>query len=165
MTRDFFPNSENESGRTQKETAQTGSRTAAGGVENQESLESGAVVGDLPDPVEDKVDDLLPGRVVSAGVVVGCVLLAVDDLLGMVQRLVRTAPDLVAHGRLQVDVNGAGHVLPTRRLAEEGAERVVVLDLVLHRPVGLDAVLEAVQLPALVTGLDARLAQMDTDAL
>ena len=40
-----------------------------------------------------RVDDLLPDRVVPAGVVVGGVLLAVDDLLGVVQVLVGPGAD------------------------------------------------------------------------
>ncbi len=39
--------------------SETGPGTATGGMEDKESLETGAVVGQFPDPVEDKVHDFL----------------------------------------------------------------------------------------------------------
>ncbi|EJK63828.1 hypothetical protein THAOC_15492, partial [Thalassiosira oceanica] len=179
--------------------------SSARGVEDEESLEARAVVGELADAVEDEVDDLLratvlevrPVRgdalklkarwqkqlcasnkckasathlsnsVVTTGVVVRRVLLPADDLLGVVELPVRAAADLVADRRLQVDVHRAGHVLPGASLGEEGVEGVVsAAHRVVrgHLAVGLDAVLEAVELPAAVTGLDTGLAHVDRDA-
>ena len=103
----------------------------------------------------------------ATGVVIRRILLPADDLLGMVKLPVRSAPDLVADRRFQIDVHGARDVLPGARLGEEGVEGVVAAaDRLVgrHLPVGLDAVLEAVELPAAVTGLDAGLAHVDRDA-
>ena len=47
-------------------------------VEDEESLKTSAGFRQLPDPVQDEVNDLLADGVVAAGVVVGCVLLAGD---------------------------------------------------------------------------------------
>ena len=47
----------------------------------------------------------------TAGVIVGRILLARDDLLGVVQLAVGTRADLVTHGRLEVNQDSAGHVL------------------------------------------------------
>mmetsp|Transcript_26424 Transcript_26424/g.62713 ORF Transcript_26424/g.62713 Transcript_26424/m.62713 type:complete len:413 (+) Transcript_26424:283-1521(+) len=141
--------------------------SSARGVEDEESLEARAVVGELADAVEDEVDDLLSNSVVTTGVVVRRVLLPADDLLGVVELPVRAAADLVADRRLQVDVHRAGHVLPGASLGEEGVEGVVsAAHRVVrgHLAVGLDAVLEAVELPAAVTGLDTGLAHVDRDA-
>ena len=49
-------------------------------MEDEESLEPGALVGKLPDPVQNQVNNLLADGVVTPGVVVGCVLLASDQL-------------------------------------------------------------------------------------
>lgn len=75
---------------------------------------------------------------------------------------------LTNHGRLQVDKDGSGDVLPVASLAEEGGEGVVVASRGLragHVTVRLDAVLQAVQLPAGVAHLDTSLANVDGDTL
>ena len=71
-------------------------------------------------------------------------------------------------GRLEVDEDRAGHVLAGAGLGEEGVECVVAAaDRLVgrHLAIGLDAVLEAVQLPARVAGLHAALTKMDGDDL
>ena len=76
-------------------------------MEDEEALQTGALVGQLTDPVEDEVDDLLADGVVAAGVVVGSVLLASDELLGVEELTVGAGADLVcSKGALpQVVVN------------------------------------------------------------
>merc|ERR1711871_1155858 len=146
--------------------AQAGAGATTNGVEDEETLEARAVVGQLPDAVEHQVNDLLAHGVVATSVVVGSVFLAGDQLLGVVQLAVGASADLVDHGRLQVDVHGAGHVLASTGLGEEGVESVVTATDGLvggHLAVRLDAVLKAVQLPAGVAGLDTSLANVDGD--
>merc|ERR1719214_323682 len=152
----------------EEERAEAGAGATADGVEEQEALEAGAVVGELADAVEDEVDDLLADGVVATRVVVGGVLLAGDELLRVVELAVGAGADLVDDGGLEVDEDGAGHVLARAGLGEEGVEGVVTAANGLvrgHLAVGLDAVLEAVELPARVTALDAGLAEMDGDDL
>ena len=75
---------------------------------------------------------------------------------------------LIADGRLEVDVDSPGDVPAGAGLGEEGVVRVVghAQRLVgAHGPVRLDPVLQTVQLPALVPGLDPGLAEVDRDAL
>ena len=137
-------------------------------MEAEEALEARAVVGELADAVEHEVDDLLADGVVAARVVVGGVLLARDDLLGVEELAVRAGADLVADGRLEVDVDRARDVLAGARLREEGVEGVVAAADGLvrgHLAVGLDAVLEAEELPAGVAALEAGLADVEADAL
>ena len=50
-------------------------------VENQEALETCALVSQLANPVQDKVNDLLANGVVATGIVIGSILLACDELL------------------------------------------------------------------------------------
>merc|ERR1719171_2983187 len=152
----------------EEEGAEAGAGATADGVEDQEALEAGAVVRELADAVEDEVDDLLANGVVAAGVVVGGVLLAGDQLLRVVELAVRARAHLVDDGRLEVDEHTARDVLARAGLREEGVEGVVAAANRLvrgHLAVGLDAVLEAVELPAGVTGLDTGLAKVDRDNL
>jgi len=105
---------------------------------------------------------------VATGVVVGSILLAGDELLGVVELAVGTGADLVDHGGLEVEVDSAGHVLAGTSLREEGVERVVATTDGLvggHLAVRLDAVLEAVQLPAAVTHLATALTAMNGNSL
>lgn len=75
---------------------------------------------------------------------------------------------LTDHGGLQVNKDGSGDVLPGAGLTEESGEGVVVGSggpCAGHVAVGLDVVLQAVQLPAGVAHLDAGLAHVDRDTL
>ena len=54
-------------------------------VEDQETLETGTLVGQLPDSVQDKVNDFFANGVVTSCVIVGGVLLAGDQLFRMEQ--------------------------------------------------------------------------------
>merc|ERR1712023_193668 len=62
-----------------EEGAKTGASATTNGVEDEEALETGAVVGQLADAVEDEVNDLLADGVVATSVVVGGVFLAGDQ--------------------------------------------------------------------------------------
>ena len=63
-------------------------------MEDEESLEPGALVSKLPDPVQNQVNNLLADGVVTPGVVVGGVLFACDQLLGVEQLPVGPGADL-----------------------------------------------------------------------
>lgn len=86
-----------------------------------------------------------------------------------------SSPTITNNGGLQVYEHRPGHVFPRRRLTEEGLKRRIHLFGLRLRgfghlgagdgPVGLDAVLEAVELPASVAHLHARLPDVDGDAL
>lgn len=74
---------------------------------------------------------------------------------------------LTDHSRFQVHEDCSWDVLPGAGLAKEGSEGVVVASGGLvggHVAVRLDAVLQAVQLPARVSHLDPGLAHVDGDA-
>merc|ERR1719164_21007 len=150
----------------EEERAETGAGTATDGVEDHEALETGALVGELADAVEGEVNDLLADGVVTTGEVVGGVLLAGDELLGVEELAVGAGADLIDHGGLEIEEDAAGDVLASTSLGEEGVESVVTATDGLvggHLAIGLDAVLEAVELPAGVAGLDAALADVDAD--
>ena len=64
-------------------------------MEDEETLEPSAHVRQLPHPVQHQVHDLLADGVVAPGVVVGGVLLARDQLLGVEQLTVRPSSNLI----------------------------------------------------------------------
>ncbi|KAG5463241.1 MAG: hypothetical protein BJ554DRAFT_782, partial [Olpidium bornovanus] len=128
----------------EKQSPEPGPGASAEGVEHEESLEAGAVVCELPDAVEDQVDDLLADGVVAAGVVVCRVFLARDQLLRVEELAVGAGADLVDDGGLEVDEHRARHVLAGARLGKEGVEGVVSsADSFVgrHLAVGLDPML------------------------
>jgi len=133
-------------------------------VEDEESLETSALVSQLPDPVEDKIDDLLSDGIVTTGVVVGGILLSSDQLLGMEKLTVGSSTYLIDNRWFKIDEDGTGNVLASSGLAEEGVERIVTTSdgfVRWHLTVRLDSVLQTVQLPAGVAHLDSGLADMD----
>merc|ERR1711990_1212309 len=83
-----------------------GSKSRAGssskGMEKKKSLESRTLVSELPDSIQNQIHDLLANGVVASGVVVGSVLLAIDQLLGMVELTVGSNSGLVNDSGLQV---------------------------------------------------------------
>jgi hypothetical protein len=136
-------------------------------MEDKESLKSGTAVGELADAVQDDVNNLLSNGVMTTGVIVGGVFLSRDDLLGMVELGVLSGADFVADGGLQIDKDGSRDVFAGRGLAEKGVEGIVgntKRSVRGHFSVLVDAVLEAVKLPAVVTNLDTGLAEMNRDA-
>lgn len=90
---------------------ETRASTATEGVEDEETLETRAVVGNTADLVEDLVNELLSDRVVATGVVVRGILLACDHLLGVEERAVGTGADLIDDIGLEIGVDGTGDVL------------------------------------------------------
>lgn len=102
----------------QQQTSETGTGTTSERVEDEESLETGTVVGESSNSVHDVVDELLSDGVVTSSVVVGSVLLAVDEGLGVEQRPVLSGPDLVNNVGLQVDLSeGVDELLSSNSLS------------------------------------------------
>merc|ERR1719229_1923308 len=76
---DFFPVVHGQA--LKHETAEAGTRAATARMKDHEALQTSAVVSELPDAIEDEVDNLLPNRVMAAGKIVGCILFSRDELL------------------------------------------------------------------------------------
>lgn len=94
-----------------KEGSETRSGSTAEGVENEETLETRAVVGNVADLVENLINQLLSDGVVTTGVVVGSILTSSDHLLWVEKGAVGTGADLVDHVWLEIAVNGTWNVL------------------------------------------------------
>jgi hypothetical protein len=113
------------------------------GVEDEEALKTGAVVGNTADLVEDLIDELLANSVVTTGVVVGRIFLASDHVLGVEEGSVGASADLINNIGLEIAVDGTGNIFAltyTRNqslsclsslswmrtgLGEEGAEALI----------------------------------------
>ncbi len=60
----------------EEERSETGSGTSTDGVEDEESLETCALIGELSDSVKAEIDDFLTNGVMSSGEVVSGVFLS-----------------------------------------------------------------------------------------
>ena len=94
-----------------QKSTETRTCTTTEGVENKETLQTRAVVGDTTDLIQDLVNELLSDCVVTTGIVVGRILLASDHVLGVEERTVGASADFVDNVGLQVGVDGTWDVL------------------------------------------------------
>ena len=78
---------------------ESGSGTTTKGVEDEESLETSALISQLPESVKDEVDNLFPDGVVTTGVVVGSIFLTSDKLFWVEQLAVGASTDLICNGQ------------------------------------------------------------------
>ena len=148
----------------EEERSETGSGTSTDSVEDEETLETSALIGKLSDSIEAEIDDLLTDGVMSSGEVVGGIFFTGDKLLWMEELSVGTGSNLINDGWLKIEHNGSWDVLTSTSLGEEGVESVVTTTDGLigwHLTVWLNSVLEAEELPACVTDLDTGLTDVD----
>merc|ERR1712072_794972 len=101
----------------------------------------------------------------AAGVVVGGILLARDELLGVVELAVGTGADLIDHGGLEVEVDAAGTCLPApvseKKVLNESSPPPMVLSEGIWPSGWMPC--SRVELPAGVTDLATALADVDRD--
>ncbi len=100
----------------EEERSESGAGTSTDGVEDEEALETSALIGELSDSVEAKIDDFLADGVMATGEVVGGILLSGDELLGMEELSVSASPDFIDNGRLEIEEDAARHVLASTSL-------------------------------------------------
>ena len=93
-----------------EESTESRTSTTTERVEDQESLETGAAVGDAANLVKDTINELLSDSVVTTGVVVGGILLARDHLLWVEEVAVGASADLIDNIGLEVDIDGTGNI-------------------------------------------------------
>jgi len=127
-----------------EETSKTRAGTSSDGVEDHEALETSALIRKLAQAVEGEVNDLLTDGVMTAGIIVGRILLSRDELLWVVELTVGSGADLVNHGWLKIEVDATRNVLASTSLREKGVEGVITTTNSLvgwHLTIRLDAVL------------------------
>jgi hypothetical protein len=148
----------------EKEGSETGTGSSSDSVEDEETLETSALIGELSDSIEAEIDDFLTNGVMSSGEVVGSVFFTGDELLWMEELSVGSGSDLIDNGWLEIEEDGSWNVLTSTSLGEEGVESIVTTTdgfIGWHLTVWLDSVLEAEELPACVTDLDTGLTDVD----
>jgi hypothetical protein len=79
-------------------------------MEDEETLEARAIVGDVSNLVQDLVNQLLAYSIVTTGVVVRGILLASDHHLGMEQAAVSTSTDFIDDVGLEIAVDGTRNI-------------------------------------------------------
>lgn len=104
----------------EQQGTETGSCSTTEGMEDEESLQARAGIGQASQSVENGVDQLFADGVVTTSVVVGGVFLAGDERLRMEERSVGSRADLIDDSGLKIDVDGSRYVfslegLPARR--------------------------------------------------
>jgi hypothetical protein len=150
----------------EEEGTKTGTGTTTNGVEDEETLETSALISELSDSVEAEIDDLLTDGVVTSSEVVSGIFLTGDELLGVEKLSVGTSSDLIDNGGLEIEEDGSGDVLASTSLGEEGVESIITTTDSLigrHLTIRLNTVLEAVKLPAGITNLDTSLTDVNGD--
>ena len=148
----------------EEERSETGSGTSTDGVEDEESLESSALVSELSDSVEAEINNLLTNGVVTSGEVVGGILFTGDELLWVEELSVGSSSDLIDNGWLEIEEDASWDVLSSSGLGEEGVESIITTTdgfVGWHLTIWLDTVLKAEELPAGVTDLDTSLSDVD----
>ena len=148
----------------EEERSETGSGTSTDGVEDEETLETSALIGKLSDSIEAEIDDFLTNGVMSSGEVVGGIFFTGDELLWMEELSVGSGSDLIDNGWLEIEEDSSWDVLTGTSLGEEGVESVVTTTdgfIGWHLTVRLDSVLKAEEFPAGVTNLDTGLTDVD----
>ena len=144
--------------------SESGTGSSTDGVEDEETLETSALIGKLSDSVEAEINDFLTNGVMSSGEVVGSIFFTGDELLWMEELSVGSGSDLIDNGWLEIEEDSSWDVLTGTSLGEEGVESVITTTdgfVGWHLTVRLDSVLEAEKLPAGVTDLDTALSDMD----
>jgi hypothetical protein len=148
----------------EEERSKSRSGTSSNSVEDEETLETCALIGKLSDSVKTEIDDFLTNGVMSSGEVVGSIFFTGDELLWMEELSVGSGSDFIDNGWLEIEENRSWDVLTSTSLGEEGVEGIVTTTdgfIGWHLTVRLDSVLEAEKLPTGVTHLDTGLTDVD----
>mgnify|MGYP003573970617 CR=1 FL=1 len=151
----------------EEKRSKTRSSTSTSGVEDHETLETGTVVGQLTNTIENKINNLLTDGVVTSGIVVGSIFLAGNHLLRMVELTVGSSANFVTNTWLQIHKDGTRNMLTSTSLREKGVERIISSTNSLvrgHLSIRLDSVFKAIKFPASVSSLDTSLTDMNRKA-
>ena len=152
----------------EEEGSETGTGSTTDGVEDEETLETSALIGKLSDSIEAEIDNFLTNGVVTTGEVVGGIFFTRDELLGMEQLSVGTSSNFIDDGWLEIEEDSSWDVLTGTSLREEGVEGIITTTDGLigrHLTIRLDSVLKAEEFPTGVTNLDTGLTAMDRNNL
>lgn len=85
-----------------EERREPGSSAASERVEDEEALQSGAVVSELANSVENEINDLFADCVMTASIIIGSIFLASNELFGVEQLPVHASPDFICNLRFSL---------------------------------------------------------------
>ena len=105
--------------------SESGTGSSTDGVEDEETLETSALIGKLSDSVEAEINDFLTNGVMSSGEVVGSIFFTGDELLWMEELSVGSGSDLIDNGWLEIEEDGSWDVFTSTSLGEEGVESII----------------------------------------
>jgi hypothetical protein len=148
----------------EEQRAEARARATTDSVEDEEALESSALVSQLANAVESEVDQFLANSVVTTGVVVRSVFLPRDELLRVEKLAVRASSHFIDDSRLEIDEDCTGDVFTSTGLREESVERVITATDGLirrHLTIRLDSVLQSEEFPACIADLNTSLPTVD----
>jgi len=100
----------------EEERSETGTGSSTDGVEDEETLETSALIGELSDSVEAEINDFFTDGVMSSGEVVGSIFFTGDELLWVEQLSVGSGSDLIDNGWLEIEEDGSWDVLTSTSL-------------------------------------------------
>jgi hypothetical protein len=136
-------------------------------VENEETLEASAAIGNLADSLKGKIHKFLSDGVVTSGIVVGRIFLAREQLVRVEELSVGAISHFVHDGGFKINVDGTRDMLSTAGLGEEGTKGILFLgsgSLIRGtNSIGGNSMLQAVQLPAGVSELNTGLSNVNGD--
>jgi len=107
------------------EAAETRTSTTTASVEDKEALETSAVVSELTDTIEAKVNDLLTNGVVTTSEVVSGIFFTRDQLLRVEQLTIGTGTDFIDDSGLEIYEYRAWDVFASTSFGEKGVEGVI----------------------------------------
>ena len=148
----------------EEKRSESGTGSSTDGVEDEETLETCALIGKLSDSIKAEINDFLTNGVMSSGEVVGSIFFSRDELLWMEELSVGTGSDLIDNGWLEIEEDSSWDVLSSTSLGEEGVEGIIATTdgfIGWYLTIWLDTVLKAEELPAGVTDLDTSLSDVD----
>jgi hypothetical protein len=102
-----------------EESTESRSSSATERVEDEEALESRAVVCNTANLVQNLINEFLANSVVATSVIVGGILLASNHMLRVEKTAVGTSSDLIHDIGLKVAVNGARNIFALACYANE----------------------------------------------
>ena len=109
----------------EKEGSKTRSSSSTDGVEDEETLETCALIRELSDSIKAEINDFFTNGVMSSGEVVGSIFFTGDELLWMEELSVGSGSNLINDGWLKIEEDGSWDVLSGTSLGEEGVEGII----------------------------------------
>ena len=108
-----------------QERAESETSTASEGVEDQEILETSALIGQFTNAVQNEFNNFLSDGVMTMSLVFSDIFLISDLLFWMEQFALSSGADFINYTWFQVNKYSTGYMFSSFSCAEEGVERSI----------------------------------------